>query len=125
MAQGFNIAVPLRVTNTDGPYSLTKTFNKNARQNLKMILLTGKGEKISDIDFGCGLKSYLFGQPTADIAIDIETEIREQVSFYAPYILINDVQVSHEDDEHFLAVLINYTIPYTNTIEETVFEVTT
>jgi len=49
--RGFNIKVPLSVTSTDGPYVVTKKYNENAKQNFKMIILTEKGEKISDNNF--------------------------------------------------------------------------
>jgi phage baseplate assembly protein W len=116
--------VPLSVNSVDGPYVLTKTFDENAKQNVKMIVLTEKGENISDINFGCGLKAYLFEPASGGLGLRVEEEIREQIAFYAPYVVVNDVQVNFSPEGHYLAVLINYTIPTTNSTVEDIFEVT-
>ena len=123
MAIGFQPSIPLASNTSAGPYSLTKTFNDNAKQNLKMILLTEKGEKLTDLDFGCGLSRFLF-EPEALISYEeIQTEIEEQVRQYASYITIEDVVISLEGEG--LLVKISYFIEPTNTREEDIFEVTT
>jgi len=123
MTIGFQPSIPLASNTEAGPYSLTKTFNTNAKQNLKMILLTEKGEKLTDIDFGCGLRRFLFEPADTISQEEIETEIEEQVRAYAPYIRINEVQVLSE--EEILRIKIDYFIETTNTTEQDIFEVTT
>jgi len=123
MAKGFNIKVPLSVNSIDGPYVLTKTFNENAKQNVKMIILTEKGEKLSDINFGCGLKKYLFEQPNSDMGFRVEDDIRTQLGTYASYVKINEIKTKFDPEGQYLAVLLNYTIPITNTSIEDIFEV--
>jgi len=122
--RGFNIKVPLSVTSTDGPYVVTKKYNENAKQNFKMIILTEKGEKISDNNFGCGLKRFLFEPSTMELSSEIESEIRGQVAFYAPYIDIDELSVISNDESQTLQVLIGYTISTTSTTVQDVFEVT-
>jgi len=122
--RGFNIKVPLSVTPTDGPYVVTKRFNENAKQNVKMIILTEKGEKLSDNDFGCGLRRFLFEPSTMSLDFEIETEIRSQMAFYAPYIGIDNISVLANEEIQTLEVVIGYTILTTNTRVEDTFEVT-
>ena len=124
MPRGFNIKVPLSVTPTDGPYVVTKRFNENAKQNVKMIILTEKGEKLSDSDFGCGLRRFLFEPSTMDLDLEVETEIRAQIAFYAPYISINNISVLVGEETQTLGVVIGYRILTTNTTVENTFEVT-
>lgn len=124
MPRGFNIKVPLSVTPTDGPYVVTKRFNENAKQNVKMIILTEKGEKLSDNDFGCGLRRFLFEPSTMSLDFEIETEIRSQMAFYAPYIGIDNISVLANEEIQTLEVVIGYTILTTNTRVEDTFEVT-
>ena len=108
MPKGYQPAIPLNMDTVSGPYVLTKTFNENAKQNLKMLILTEKGEKLTDIDFGCGLKRFLF-EP-------------EQVNLYASYITLVNVNVKRE--EHFVGLSIEYVINPTNTRQQDIFEVT-
>ena len=123
MAIGYQPSIPLNINSLDGPYILTKTFNENAKQNLKMIILTEKGEKLTDIDFGAGLRRFLF-EPEGSVDEDkIKEEIREQINLYASYIDIIDIEVVSK--EQTVAVKINYNIEPTNTTEEDICEVTT
>ena len=92
MTAGFQPSIPLRTDDLQGTYVLTKTFNENARQNVRMIILTEKGEKLTDIDFGCGLRKFLFepfiGEDTGEESI--QDEIEEQLATYAPYIAVTE-----------------------------------
>ena len=105
-----------------GPYVLTKTFNENAKQNLKMLILTEKGEKLTDIDFGCGLKRFLFEPENFIDEDEIINEVEEQVNLYASYITLVNVNVKRE--EHFVGLSIEYVINPTNTRQQDIFEVT-
>ena len=123
MTAGFQPSIPLRTDDLQGAYVLTKTFNENARQNVRMILLTGKGEKLTDIDFGCGLRAFLF-DPAVDEEfgeVSIRDEIEEQLTTYAPYISISELDVSIS--EQTLQVLLKYVILPTNTTEQDLIEV--
>ena len=124
MADGYNLKLPLKVNSVDGPYILTKKYNENVKQNVKMIILTEKGEKISNYDFGCGLKAFLFEMIDDELADEIDEEIRSQLIAYAPYIVVKNIEVSSNLDMHSLSVLLEYSIPQTNATEKDFFEVT-
>jgi len=122
MTSGYQPSLPLSVNSLSGPYVLATTFNESAKQNLKMIILTQKGEKLTDIDFGCGLKRFLFeGAGTYDESA-VKAEIVSQVNEYAPYIQLHNVLVATQDQT--VAVQIKYIILPTNTTAEELFEVT-
>jgi phage baseplate assembly protein W len=119
MASGFQPSIPLRSDKRDGLYVLTKTFNENARQNVRMIVLTEKGEKLTDIDFGCGLRAYLFEPEGTNFDERITQEILDQLKAYAPYIKVVDIGVTLR--EQVAEILIKYVILTTNaTIEDTI-----
>lgn len=120
MGSGYQPSIPLRTDQTDGPFILTKSYNENARQNMRMIVLTEKGEKLTDINFGCGLKSFLF-EPQISEA-EIKSLITEQVRTYAPYINLTDVKVAQR--EQVLEILVSYVIVPTNTNQTDLLEVT-
>ena len=60
MAVGYAPSLPLSVSKEDGEYALLKTLESVAQQNLKMLFLTCPGERIMDINFGIGIRNYLF-----------------------------------------------------------------
>jgi hypothetical protein len=122
MASGYQPSVPLMTNSLYGPYVLTKTFNENAKQNIKMIMLTEPGEKLTDITFGCGLKRFLFEAMGSFDLDGLKGRIISQMGEYAPYIKVHDVLVNADEQE--VQIQLKYTILPTNTIAEDMFEVT-
>jgi len=122
MARGYQPSIPLTTNSLFGPYVLTKTFNKNAQQNLKMIILTEKGEKLTDVNFGCGLKRFLFESKSSFNKDAIKSEILFQIGTHASYIGVDDILIDAK--ENMVAIQINYTILPTKTSVEDLFEVT-
>lgn len=120
MASGYQPSIPLKTDQIDGPFVLTKSYNENARQNVRMIVLTEKGEKLTDINFGCGLKRFLFEAQVSEA--EVTSLIREQIRSYAPYINITNIQVSSK--EQVLQILVSYVIVPTNTTQTDLLEVT-
>lgn len=80
------------------------------------ILLTNPGEKLSDPNFGVGLRSFLF-EPENSF-FDLQTTISRQLSKYAVGIKINNVSVDLDNvDSNAVSVSIKYLNP-NKTIEE-------
>ena len=57
-----------------------------------MLILTAPGEKMMDINFGVGLRRYLFEQADTDIYAQIDEKIRQQVAIYLPYIQLTSIE---------------------------------
>lgn len=72
---------------------------------LKNILLTIPGEKLSDPNFGVGLRNYLFSQGDTKIP-SIKNRIRKQIKKYMDYFetLDIDVKTSTKND---LTIIVN------------------
>tara|TARA_R110002110_G_scaffold51387_2_gene150927 strand:+ start:1366 stop:1770 length:405 start_codon:yes stop_codon:yes gene_type:complete len=113
--EGLSVALPLTIDPTFGPYSLNTTFEDLAKQNLKMLLLTNKGERIMHPNFGVGLRSYLFEQNSPVTFGVLDELIRSQVSQYLPYIGINSINFATSEsvadlDPNFMGITISFTI---------------
>ena len=87
-----------------------------------MIVLTEQGEKLTDLDFGCGLRRFLFEQSDIDVE-EIQEQIVEQIETYAPYIDVTNVEVSFANNQQTLNIKIKYVIIPTSTQEEDTIEV--
>ena len=78
------------------------------KQNMKMLLLTRKGEYVFDPNFGVGLANYLF-ENDATISIPlIEGEIRNQSATYMPYVQIDGVNIQIDSDNQILRTQIRF-----------------
>ncbi len=112
MSKGLSAALPLIVSQQDGPYRLNKTIPELAQQNLKMLLLTNPGERIMIPEYGVGLSSYLFENDSPQLRGEILGRISRQVSEYLPYIFLENVSVQpFGENENQLIVSIQYFIP--------------
>jgi len=80
------------------------------RFHLTNLFLTNPGEKISDANYGVGVRKYLFENLTEGLVNNLEDEITDQVSLYLPYIKIIDMNIIPEPEDNKLAVSLKYEI---------------
>lgn len=66
--------------------------------NLLLLLLTQKGERYYESDYGTNLLRYVFEPNDTLTANDIEQEIKNTVSKYIPNLLVNSVKFDWNDD---------------------------
>ena len=76
-----------------GLFPQTQTTLEQAASNIKNLLLTAKGERIMQPNFGSRLRELLFEQYTEDLTERIKQEIQEAMSIWLPYIDIAKVDV--------------------------------
>jgi phage baseplate assembly protein W len=109
--KGLSPKFPLEKGYLVGTYQLNTTFKDMIRQNFKNLLLTNQGERVMDINFGVGLRSYLFEPKTAGTMGNIAEKVHTQTKKYMPFIAINSVNFAgSEGDSNILGVQIDYTI---------------
>ena len=76
-----------------GLFSQSQTTLEQAGSNIKNLLLTAKGERVMQPDFGSRLRELLFEQYTEALEERIAEEIQEAMSTWLPYIDIAKVDV--------------------------------
>ena len=69
-----------------------RTFDQ-IRSNLKNLLLTKKGERILQPDFGSGLHDLLFNPATEKFEEDLENTINDAIAQWLPYIVVEDINI--------------------------------
>ena len=95
-------------------FELTKTSFEQAEYNLTNLLLTQKGERVFQPEFGTTLRSICFEQVDDNLPETIETDIRNAVELWLPYIIINEIEVLTDEGN---ANKIYIQIKYSTTIE--------
>jgi len=78
------------------------------KQNMKMLLLTRKGEYVWDQNFGVGLHDYLFENDNTISSSFLEGQIRNQVANYMPYVQIDGVNVEIDSENQILRVKLRF-----------------
>jgi len=86
------ITLPIQRGN-DGYFRQSfRTFDQ-VRSNLKNLLLTKRGERILQPDFGSGLHDLLFNPATEKFEEDLENTINDAVAQWLPYIIVEDINI--------------------------------
>jgi phage baseplate assembly protein W len=76
-----------------GFFPRAQTVKEQAFSNIKNLLLTQKGERVGQPNFGSNLPSLLFEQVGEDLADGIEEAIHEALETWLPYIKAQNVFV--------------------------------
>ena len=86
------ITLPIQ-RGSDGYFAQSfKTFDQ-IRSNLKNLLLTKKGERILQPEFGSGLHDLLFNPATEKFEEDLENTINDAVAKWLPYVIVEDINI--------------------------------
>jgi len=109
---------PLLSSPTDPLTDITDP-KEQVKQNFRILLLTAPGERLTDSNFGVGIKNYLFELANEQTYSKVRTRITNQVSQYMPYITINNLRVGLVDaDSQVMRVIINYYIPKLDQLDQ-------
>ena len=96
-----------------GLFGLTETTLEQAGHNIKNLLLTAKGERVMQPDFGSNLRSLLFEQQDENLNINIKEAIQEAMSTWLPYIDISNVNISQDETKpNQMKVDIDFSLNY-------------
>lgn len=84
---------------SNGIFSVNFTTIDQAKDNLTNLIMTKKGERLMQPNFGCDIWNILFNPIVdQDINIEIENVIREAVDSWLPYIEITNVFIDSSDE---------------------------
>lgn len=119
---GYVPKLPLKLSSQQG-YHMIEDLKGLAKQNFLMLLLTNPGERIMDSNFGIGLKRMLFENFNSNSISDFEDRLRSQVSRYAPYLDIIEVDYENtSEDRNILSVKIRIFIIPLGTSENIIIQ---
>ena len=107
---------------SQGFFRRTKTIRQQVKSNIRNLLLTEKGERVFQPNFGSNLKSLLFEQITPTSLENVENDIRESLSTWLPYVSINELVVV-QDNRNPNQVLTS--LEYSTTLNPEVFDTIT
>ena len=111
-------------SNTGGAFQVNYTTLQQAKSNLINLILTKKGERVGQPDFGCDIWRILF-DPIIDGEIDarVEQTITDAVSIWLPYISIDEIFLEYTPeliDTNGFNVEIKFSLTSNPNLSETV-----
>ena len=119
LGRGFHF--PLQADQATGKIQ-TVSYEDDIREAIYIILMTRKGERIMNPEFGCGVHDYAFDTMDYTTLSMMEREVREALILWEPRITDLDVTlVVDEAREGCVNIQISYTVRSTNNPYNLVF----
>ncbi len=91
-------------------FGATYTTQDQVISNLKNLLLTQKGERLMQPNFGTNIYQMLFENNTQDIRSSIKKTLTKDINFWIPYITVNDVKLLSNNDMYQLTISLHFQI---------------
>jgi phage baseplate assembly protein W len=104
------VGVKLPFGKPNGLFAQSYTTEEQATSNLKNLLLTRKGERPFQPDFGSDVYSLLFENIDIDLDERISETLSEDIKFWLPYIVIDNIDVKTEPDRNFVKIELSFRI---------------
>ena len=125
--QSFNdyaigISLPIQITNT--AFEQTFQTSEQVKSNIKNLLLTKKGERILQPEFGSGLQALLFEPNVDDFESRIEDTINESLEQWLPYVTAEEIDIDASDtlrDNNRINVSVKFRIGDSADLNEVTF----
>ena len=105
------LALPLQIGNT--AFRQTFTMMDQVGANIQNLLLTTRGERIMQPEFGSNLGEILFEQETDNIAKSIEYAITNAIAIWLPYVSISEIHIdtsNQSKDKNIVGVTLTFSI---------------
>ena len=101
-------------------FNSTYTTKDATKSNLINFFLTGKNERVFNVDFGAGLRNLLFENITQESLEDIKSTIERGLEVYFPQVIVNSMQLSPQPDSNTVSFELKYAVRETNITDELV-----
>lgn len=123
-----NYAIGITLPLTFGENTFVQSFltKDQVKSNIKNLLLTKRGERILQPQFGSGLQSLLFEPNVDDLEGRIEDTINESLEQWLPYVTAEEIDIESTDelrDNNRLNVSIKFRIGENVNLETLTFTV--
>jgi phage baseplate assembly protein W len=112
------IGVSLPFNGPSGPFNKTYSTKEQIKSNLINLLLTNKGERVFNPEFGTDIKKVLFEGITEDTSILIQNLITTNVNFFIPEVNVVDVVVEPNEDNNSYNIIVKYSLAISGTADQ-------
>lgn len=104
---GIGVSLPF---SNPAVFETVYTTKEQLRYNMINFLLTDRGERIFNINFGANIRAQLFEQITQETLDALDTQIRTGIAQYFPNVTITNLGFVPEPNRNTLLIQFSYTI---------------
>jgi len=104
--------------NAKGVFNKTYSTKEQIKSNLINLLLTDKGERIMNPEFGADLRKSLFDNMTSDSTELLRLKIIDAINIFIPEVELGNIDIENDFDYNTLNVTVNYRLLISNTPDQ-------
>lgn len=112
------IGISLPFNGPAGPFNKTYSTKDQIKSNLINLLLTNKGERVFNPEFGADIKKVLFEGITEYTSALIQNLIITNVNYFIPEVNIVDVVVEPNTDNNSYNIIVKYSLVISGTADQ-------
>jgi phage baseplate assembly protein W len=116
------IGVSLPFNGPAGPFNKTYSTKDQVKSNLINLLLTNRGERVFNPEFGSDLKRVLFEGITDDLTSTVQNIISTSISIFIPEIESSKAIVSSNQDNNSISVTVYYKLKLSGISDQVTIE---
>ena len=94
-------------------FAQSYSTEEQAISNLINLLLTFKGERVMQPEFGTNIRRSVFEQNTEALQDFLGLEIKSAIKRWLPYIVVNEVAADRAVDKHMVYIVIAFRVTST------------
>jgi phage baseplate assembly protein W len=105
------LSLPLQIGNNS--FNTTYQTSEQLKSNIKNLLLTRKGERLLQPEFGSGLHEILFDFNNTDLEIQVEEAITSAMEQWLPFVTIEEIEITTTDadkDRNQVSISISFRV---------------
>jgi len=115
------ISLPFNGPNSK-PFNSTYSTKDQIKSNLVDLILTNKGERVFNPEFGSDLKKVLFEGLTEDTNNVVQRLIADSINTFLPDVILNEVLLVPNTDNNSLSITIKYSLRISETSDQITVE---
>ena len=96
---GLDLPIARQPGDQGGYFATTKTTMDAVKNDIKLLLMTQRGERLFQPFLGMNIRRFLFEQITDDTAIEIENDIVDTFQTWLPLVQLQDIDVDLGDQD--------------------------
>ena len=96
---GLDLPISIQAGDTMGYFATTKTTMDAVKNDVKLLLMTQRGERLMQPFLGMNIRRFLFEQITNDTAIEIENDIVDTFETWLPFVQLQNIEVDLGDQD--------------------------
>ena len=115
---GSRVAIGVSIPfNAPQVFTQTYTTQDQVKSNIINYILTDKGERVFNPNFGSNIRRSLFENMSPTLLKNLQLTLQDELNLYFPNVNFTNINVSPNYDENTINIIINYSI-YNGPINE-------